>query len=63
MSNKIEIDIIALLRAIKDNKLWMGVTMGIFGIIGRICFNASRRFAAVQPATVGALYMLHFGSR
>ena len=45
MSNKIEIDIIALLRAIKDNKLWMGVTMGIFGIIGlAVAFGTTKEY-------------------
>ena len=45
MSNKIEIDIIALLRAIKDNKLWMGVTMGIFGIIGlAVAFGTPKEY-------------------
>ena len=47
MSNKIEIDIIALLRAIKENKLWMGVTMGIFGIIGlAISFGTPKEYRA-----------------
>jgi uncharacterized protein involved in exopolysaccharide biosynthesis len=47
MSNKIEIDIIALLRAIKENRLWMGVTMGIFGIIGlAISFGTPKEYRA-----------------
>ena len=45
MSNKIEIDIIALLRAIKDNKLWMGVTMGIFAIFGlAVAFGTPKEY-------------------
>ena len=47
MSNKIEIDIIALLRAIKENKLWMGVTMGIFGIFGlAVSFGTPKEYRA-----------------